>query len=342
MIRDLAMFKSRYAAVNRSQLAVALMAVSFTPQWVRAGDWRSVAEVATVKSHVVPALWESYPRLKAGATTTICEADGPGVVTMLHVSALGTNFGMGFDSRPARQARIRVFYNGEEKPAIDMPLMDFLGDIDCDSGYFQTVYFAKVRESHNFRLPLPFERSIRIEFENPSDQDLVGYADVQWDSVSRLPANCGHLHAQLREGEINPAAPEVVFALEEPAKIVAHWLQYQSEKSEHGEAICEANQELYLDGDKTPTINYLGTEDVYGYSWGFKGTNGNNFQAILKEDDLSPGSRIAVLRCRESDAISFQSSAKWVITYLHDPEAMKRLDGTPVQYRQCVYYYSEK
>ena len=304
--------------------------------------WRATTALGNSTSRLVPSLWEKLPRLNAKTKITIFEAQGPGVVTLLHVSALGTNFGKGFDSEASQGVLIRVFYEGEKKPSIEMPLMDFLGDIKCGSAYFQTKYFSKVKESHNFRLPMPFSKSIRIEFENPSDDNLVGYADVQWDKVERIPRGGGHLRAQYRQGRMEAKVPAVLFELHQPGKIVAHWLQFESEKSDKGETICEGNQELYLDGNRQPSLNYLGTEDVYGYSWGFKGTHFDQFQAILKQDELAPtGSRVAMLRCRDQDAISFQKSARWLLSYLNDQGAMKHLGNAPIVYRHCVYYYAE-
>lgn len=305
--------------------------------------WQATATLGSSSSGMTPSLWEKCPRLNAGSKVRIFEAQGPGVVTLIHVSALGTNFGQGFDSEASQEVRLRVFYDGEQRPSIEMPLMDFLGDVQCRSSYFQTEYFSKVRESHNFRLPMPFRRSIGIELENPSAFDLVGYTDVQWDKVRRIPKDCGYMRVQYRQGTLDARSPNVLFELHHPGKIMAHWLQFESEKSEHGETICEGNQEIYLDGARQPAFNYLGTEDVYGYSWGFQGTHFDQFQAILKEEDLTPaGSRITALRCRDKDAISFRKSAKWLITYRNDPAAMNHLGDNPIPYRHCVYYYSKE
>ena len=303
--------------------------------------WQETVCVFGNNTHVVPSLWAEMPKLNAKTTVTILNVDGPGVVTTIHASALGTDFGKGFASQEAQGVMIRVFYDGESTPSIDMPFMDFLGDIQCKSAYFTTVYTSKVKESHNFRLPMPFRKHIKIEVENLSDKNLIGYADLQWEQVASLPKNCGYLRTDYRNAKMDPQQATVLFNINHPAKIVAHWLQYESEKSKGGETICEANQELYLDGDTTPTLNYLGTEDVYGYSWGFKGIQSDNWSAIIRQEELQPaGSLIAVLRCRTADAISFRQSCKWIMTFAHDPEAQKQLGVTPVTYRHCVYYYS--
>lgn len=73
------------------------------------------------------------------------------------------------------------------------------------------------------------------------------------------------------------------------------------------------------------------------------GIQSDNFAAIIKQEDLKPsGSRIAILRCRERDAISFRRSCKWVLTYLTDISTLKPLGDAPIAYRHCVYYYSNQ
>jgi len=297
-------------------LIVTVISISFAIP-VNAQNWIEISKVPNTKTHVVPALWADFPRLNAKTTVKILDVEGPGVITQIHASALGTDFGKGFDSPASQGVIIRVFYDGEANASIEMPFMDFLGDIQCHSDYFTTVYFSKVKESHNFRLPIPFRKSIKVEIENVSENNLVGYIDLQWEELSSIPDN-------------------------KPASIVAHWLQYESEISINGETICEANQELYLDGDTVPTLNYLGTEDVYGYSWGYKGTHSDNWAAIIRQEDLQPtGSRIAVLRCRTNDAISFRKSCKWILTFLKDNQYhINKLGNIPIPYRHCVYYYS--
>ena len=157
---------------------------------------------------------------------------------------------------------MRVFYDNQTAPAIEMPLMDFLGDIQCQSVLFNTVYFTKVKHSHNFRLPMPFRKHITIELENPSAENLAAYTDVQWEKVERIPADCGYLRTDYRSGTFQASKPLVLCQINRPATIVAHWLQYESEKSVRGEQLCEGDHQLFLDGDKKPTLNYLGSEDL--------------------------------------------------------------------------------
>lgn len=306
-------------------------------------NWQRITQILESKTYVVPSLWAEMPRLNAKTRVTILNVEGPGVVTLIHASALALKFDSQFSSEEAMNVILRIFYDGESKPAIEMPYMDFLGDIQCQSSYFNSVYFTKVKESHNFRIPIPFRKRIKIELENPSDKNLLGYTDIQWEKLPSIPPETGYLRVDYRQGNLNVQEDNILLDLHSKGKIIAHWFQYESEKSKGGETICEADQQLYLDKDSQPTLNYLGSEDVYGYSWGYKGTHSDGRSVILRQEDLKPeGSRIAILRCRTDDAISFQNSCKWVLTFSNDPGHQKKLGETRIPYRHCVYYYSVK
>lgn len=338
------MNQKRYLVLIVVIIAFCISANTGNAQHIR--EWQSTSRIKNQLTHVVPALWQDLPKLNAKTKIKLLDVDGPGVISMFHSCAFvapGEGISFNLDSYVSQNVILRIFYDGEEKPSIEMPLMDFFADIQCKSKYFNTLYFSKVKESHNCRLPIPFRKHIIVEIENPTDKNLTAYTDIQWEKVTAIPADCGYLRTDYHDGIIDPKIPVCVFQLNKPASIVAHWIQYESEKSfGNGDLICESNQEIYLDGDELPTINYLGTEDAYGFSWGFRDIASDNYSAIVKREELKPsGRRIAVLRCRENDAISFRKSCKWMITYLTDPGTVKAFGDGKVPFRHCVYYYSK-
>jgi len=295
---------------------------------------------------MVTALWADHPRLTAGSTVRIFEAEGPGVISCLHASMLLSSEANCQEESAARNQDaqdvvIRVLYDGQSEPSIEMPFMDFLADVQCQSDYFKTVYFSKVKWSHNMRLPMPFRKSIVIELENQAAHDLNGYTDVQWEPVDAVPDDCGYLFADYCSGVLQSVEPITLFRYQGAGRIAAHWLQYESEKTRPlGDWICEADQQIFLDGEAEPALNYLGSEDVYGFSWGFHRHDGDGLCATLKSEEIQPaGARIAALRCRTNDAIRFRNSCRWILTYENDPAAIEVLGNSPIPYRHCVYYY---
>lgn len=317
-----------------------------------------ICEIGTKRSFFKPSTWpyDKYPKMKTlKSRSEVCflEAYGPGYISFLHVSAYAEEPGLIGVSDVAKSLMLRVYYDGEDIPLIEMPLMEFLGDIDCSSQYFNTIYFSKVKESHNFRLPIPFRKQIKVAVENPTDMDLIGYSDIQWEKVESLDDRIGYLRVDYRVGKsLIPQNLITLTDIKTSGNIVAHWFQYEANDPlcKGGECMCEGNQEFYFDGESDPSIEYLGTEDVYGFSWGFKGIQSDNYCAILKREEISgSGARIALLRCRDNDVISFDESCKVLLNYQHDircpinPGVKNAFEkgGIELKYRSCMYYYSK-
>ena len=83
---------------------------------------------------------------------------------------------------------------------------------------------------------------------------------------------------------------------------------------QNGELLCEANNEFYLDGGDDPALEYLGTEDLYGFSWGFAQPESDGICAILrKEVTPNGGAVIGLARMRPTDAISFQNGCRFFL-----------------------------
>jgi hypothetical protein len=311
--------------------------------------WEEISRIGNRKTHLIPRTWtmDKYPgapTLSAKSSVTLIDQVGPGVITNLHVS----DYWGGDDGALI----LRIWYDGDKEPTIQMPLMDFLGDVESATGHYQTMYFSHVRESHNFHLPIPFRKHIRIEIDNPTENNFFGYSEIQWDEVDTIPTNCAYLHVSYQKGTFFfPHQDLVLCEISTPGSIVAHWLQLEAdhESCADGQGICEANHEIYLDGDAEPTLECLGVEDFYGHSWGFLGIESDFYTAIIRYEKLPQGgTRAAMIRVRDTDKITFKSSCRIRLTYQYDLGEKKapalqpfihgfRLD-TP--YRSCIYYYA--
>ena len=316
--------------------------------------------------------YPDMPELKAKSRITLLDENGPGVVCNLHASymekakfaeyseiedimlRIDEYFAHLGNSSATSSIIIRFYYDGEDNPSIEVPLMDFFADIQCSSNYFSSIYFSKVKYSHNFRLPIPFGKHIRIELENPTDDDFTGYSEIQWDKVPALPDNCGYLFLDYREGSFHiPFDVLELCNINRKGAIAAHWLQLEADNPNcaNGVLLCEGNIECYLDGSDVPSVESLGTEDYYGYSWGFNELQSDFYTAILRKDTLmNNGSRIALLRCRDLDKIRFNKSCRIITDYTQEyfsslstnPRSRKIKLDFAAQYRSCFYYYALK
>ncbi len=323
-------------------------------------DHRMAARLDGGRSKLINIAWpyDKYPDMKeflAHAKITVLEGNGPGMLTNLHATSFYKRGSHGQDQQAGDALWLTVYYNHEEKPSVDMPLMDFFADASSRSDPFATVYFSKVKHSHNLYMVMPYREHIKVEIENRSDYDLFGYMTIQAEEMDRWDAALGHLTVDWRQGRIRiPEEKLLLLDIQGKGALAAHWLELEADciLCKNGEYLCEGNDEIYVDGETEPSHECLGTEDFYGYSWGFHGVQSDGRAAITHEQELPHGGvALTMLRCRLEDRISFQKGMRLVINYQHEyysslsanrrhTENMKV--NFFVKYRSACYCYQMK
>ena len=333
-------------------------------------SWEEISRMENGRAQLARVCWpyDKYPdlpQLLAGSEIVLLDEDGPGVVTNLHSSrmdylddVLGTVSAREPDAY--RRVEIVITYDRHSVPDIQMPFCDFLADIDGVCDYFSTIYFSKVRFSHNFRLPLPFRSHIRIALRNPTKTALIGYTDLQWKRLARLPEDVGYLYTAYHADSLQlPEQTAQLCRINARGTLRAHWFSLGTDcpLAKNGEYICEGNQSFFVDEEKKPSLEYLGTEDVYSHSWGFAGTGGDGYAAITRMEHPTPErTQISMLRCRTIDAIPFERSLRLELDYqdeyfaagsrnpLHRQGvfAERARASFKMDYKSCLYYYAQK
>jgi hypothetical protein len=146
--------------------------------------------------------------------------------------------------------------------------------------------------------------------------------------------------------ELNPKAKIKVLDVDGPGVITSFHVSAMTADGIQGfgsAPVAGLTSGFFLDGDAKPTLQSMGSEDLYGGSWGFIEPQGDGqYTSVLRNETLgAAGSRIAVMRCRSRDAVSFRKSCKWLLTWENDRWAADKLGDAPIPYRHCVYYYSK-
>lgn len=148
------------------------------------------------------ALWHENPeevQFGEGRTkVVIADLRGPGVITMLHFALPKTKM-------LNRDTILRIHWDGETNPSIEVPLVDFF----CDpNGVLEQVDSALVNEKRgwNCYFLMPFEKSARIELESQNPDHPGGlarvnpcYGYVMYRTLKSLSPNAGYFHACWRQ-----------------------------------------------------------------------------------------------------------------------------------------------
>ena len=106
--------------------------------------------------------------IEPGKKATIFNVDGPGMIVRMWFA---------IDSRDLyflRRVVIRIYWDDEPRPSVEVPLGDFFG---CGFKYKQYIsqYLGMTSGGYICYFPMPFESSARIEIANETRQEISGF-----------------------------------------------------------------------------------------------------------------------------------------------------------------------
>ena len=126
------------------------------------------------------ALWlENDLSLRFNSTKRVVVADipGPATITMIH-------FAMPAGLKLNRDLLLRIYWDGEQQPSVDCPMVDFFCDPAGQRDEVNTALVNK-RRGWNAYFPMPFRKSARVElvYDGPA---AAGRGVVEPDAVLQL------------------------------------------------------------------------------------------------------------------------------------------------------------
>jgi DUF2961 family protein len=268
--------------------------------------------------------YDAYPELEtldAGATIVVASIEGPAVITRIHVTqhlvdpATRARFPgreLEFQALGARGVVLEITYDGEDTPAVLVPLGDFFADGCGGRGMtYSTPFVEKTPGSYNAFFPMPVRERAVVRLRNDTEHDLFNYTTVEYVRVPRWDDAFRYFHASWRRWSfpLDADTDEHVVTLRGPGHLVGQSWSIATDAPHFRGFIfvMEGNNELRIDGATEPTIDYLGTEDAFGFSWGFQEAFAGLRNGIPFVQHRDPA-LLSVYRFRDNDAIRFEES----------------------------------
>ncbi|MFC4872538.1 glycoside hydrolase family 172 protein [Negadavirga shengliensis] len=224
----------------------------------------------------------AYDQVNAGETVTLLDVEGAGIIHRIWLTINARNPEM------LRSLRMDMYWDGEEKPAVSVPLGDFFGVGLGRRVKFENDLFSDPEgRSFNCFIPMPFKSGARIAITNESEKDLLLlFYDINFVKLDEAGEDLLYFHAYWNRepqgalGKDYEILPKVlgtgrflgtnIGVITDPVYEDTWW--------------GEGEVKMYLDGDRDlPTLIGTGTEDYIGSAWE-QGTFANRFQGSLIVD----------------------------------------------------------
>jgi len=245
-----------------------------------------------------------------GKTTTILDVSGPGVIVRIWLT---------IDSRDPyflRKILLRMYWDKEEYPSVEVPIGDFFG---CGFAYkhYSTPYLSMTSGGYTCFFPMPFEGHAKIDIVNETGQDVIAfYYQIDYQKLEKpISRDIAYFHASWhRDIRTNYDSSYVVLNTKGKGHLVGINMNMQS--YDGGLGFLEGDHKIFVDGEKKPSVYGTGTEDYFSSGWYFnKGEYAGPYNGlILKNDTLG---RIAAYRFHIPDPVPFKKSIKFTIEHGH-------------------------
>lgn len=287
--------------------------------------------------------YKEFPVISGQGSMNVADIEGPAVIRAIHVTR----------HRPkelfARGIVLEIWFDDAKEPAVRSPLADFFGDgCSGDSMYFSSKFVECAPWSYNCYFPMPFRKHARILLRNDTEKPVGCYCYVEWEKLPKLDERQGYFHATyLRKSFHLDTKTSVVFL---DVKGSGHLLGRQlsiissAPTFKNFAFIMEGDNEVDIDG-RERVINYMGTEDSFTFSWGFRHLFSGQRAGMTLIDKGQP-SRLSVYRFHDHMPIRFKRSLRWTITWQHEllDDPRWQIDpawhtGGPVDYATAFYWY---
>lgn len=265
--------------------------------------------------------------LLPGQKATLAYIQGPGVITRIWVT---------IDSRDPyflRRIVLRMFWDDEVSPSVEVPVGDFFG-----TGFQYKHYFSQfvgmTSGGYFSYFPMPFQKSARIEVENETGQEVYAfYYHIDYQKLLQpLEPEIAYFHAfWKRDIRTVPGQNYVILEAEGTGHFVGVNMSMQGYNRNLW--FLEGDEMVYVDDEESPSMYGTGTEDYFTSGWYF---NRGEFYSpyhglIIKNDSLA---RIAAYRFQVGDAIPFKKSLKFTIEHGHANTEIADYSSTAYWYQK--------
>ena len=222
----------------------------------------------------------AYEPINPGGTKTLLNITGEGTIRRIWMTV---------DQTPVRlrSLRLQMFWDGERKPAVDVPMGDFFGYNLGKKVAFESALFSSGEgRSFNCYIPMPFRKAATILLVNEGTDTVKLFYDVDYLVEKVLPGAL-YFHAYwsrqttAKLGDDYNPLPKI----KGKGRFLGMTVGLNTDSAYGKSWWGEGEVKIYLDGDtQYPTIAGTGSEDYLGSAWGL-GTFTNLYQGCTVAND---------------------------------------------------------
>lgn len=256
-------------------------------------------------------------RVAPGATHTLMDVKGPGVITHIWLTFLGPEPQDWAKNGSAthQDMLLRIYWDGSKRPAVEAPVGDFFAN--CFGKRTEVISLPVIvddGDAYNCFWQMPFRKSARVEIVNQGDKPInLLYYNIDWIKRDSLPKDTPYFYAQYRqEYPVEHGKDYVLLDTKGKGHYVGTVLAVRTRSPAW---FGEGDEKIYIDGEDKASIWGTGTEDYFLAAWGLKKNSTPYFGTPTFDQWGIVGGHTAAYRWHLNDPIVFQKGIK--VTFEH-------------------------
>ena len=264
--------------------------------------------------------WKLSPsiNIKGFQKITLADIQGPGAIQQIWCTVAPKFW---------RALVIRMYWDHEETPSVEVPLGDFFCMGWCERANITSLPIAvNPAGGFNSYWEMPFHSHAKITIESLIPDDINGfYYQINY-TLTDVPEDMATFHAQFRRS--NPLPYKEVHTLLDGVQGQGQYVgTYLAWGVNNNGWWGEGEIKFFMDGDNEfPTICGTGTEDYFGGAWDFEQPIGqycefsspfSGLPQVIRPDGLyKANTRFGMYRWHIMDPIRFKKDLKVTIQAL--------------------------
>jgi len=196
-----------------------------------------------------------YRIIKAGEALTLAEMKGPGVITHIWVT-------MG-DKRLLRNLILKMYWDGEKDPSVQVPLGDFFGVGFSEYRHFSSLLIGMTSGGYYSYIPMPFGKSAKVQIANLTSNPIgiiIIWIIINYENSKRM-----QLIFMLNfEEKIPPSRGKITLSWKQMAKDIS-WVPFFlcRDLSPALYGTWKGMKNIYIDDETHPSWTGTGAEDYF-------------------------------------------------------------------------------
>jgi len=251
----------------------------------------------------------AFESLMRGESKTLLDIEGPGIIQRMWFTVRDRSPEM------MRSMRLRIYWDRESKPAVDVPFGDFFGYGLSEVVKFETALFSNPEgRSFNCMIPMPFSKGAKVVLTNESQRNVGEvFYDIDFIKLDNPEEDALYFHAFWIRQLTSELRQDFEFLPEITGRgrFIGVNIGVNADPVYGDTWWGEGEVKMYIDNDEElPTINGTGTEDYIGTAWGM-GEFTNLYQGCTVANDSTK--RYAFYRFHVPDVIGFKENFRVAI-----------------------------